>query len=308
MLNKREVEKKIQSLISEFPIVLFMKGNRENPQCGFSAEIVKILDHYVPFYETCDVLLDPDLREGIKEFSEWPTIPQLYVRKQFIGGCDIMKELHQAGALIKILGLKLTGLQVPKVSLSDSAYERCLYFLRVSYIYHAVRISVSARYAYSLQVDDLRLGDMELKYKKIQLIFSKPTASRIDGMRIEFVESEMKRGFKFINPSFPSRVKLIKVSDLKALVIKEKRFTIFDTRTQNEWDDSNIQNSKLLLGLSRNDMERISKNESIIFYCNKGKHSRAIAEKFRFNGFSNVYSLIGGIEEWNKEKKPDSIR
>ena len=90
---------KLESIIGSDRVVLFMKGDRSVPQCGFSATVVQILDTMVPDYTTVDVLSAPDVRDGIKEFSSWPTIPQLYVGGEFIGGCDIIREMYQAGEL-----------------------------------------------------------------------------------------------------------------------------------------------------------------------------------------------------------------
>jgi len=90
---------KLTSLIGSDRVVLFMKGDRARPQCGFSARVVQILDTLVPKYTTVDVLRAPDVREGIKEYSSWPTIPQLYVDGEFLGGCDIVTELYTSGEL-----------------------------------------------------------------------------------------------------------------------------------------------------------------------------------------------------------------
>ena len=90
---------KITSLIESDRVVLFMKGDRAVPQCGFSARVVQMLDTLLPKYTTVDVLRAPDIREGIKEFSAWPTIPQLYVDGEFLGGCDIVTELFSTGEL-----------------------------------------------------------------------------------------------------------------------------------------------------------------------------------------------------------------
>ena len=84
-----DVKEKIESQIKDNKVILYMKGNREMPQCGFSSRVVQILDSYDIMYETVDVLEDPEIRQGIKDYSNWPTIPQLYVNGEFIGGCDI---------------------------------------------------------------------------------------------------------------------------------------------------------------------------------------------------------------------------
>jgi monothiol glutaredoxin len=94
---------RIQSLIESDRVVLFMKGSRGMPQCGFSAQVVGILDSHLPRYTTVDVLQDPEIRQGIKEFTNWPTIPQLYVGGEFVGGCDIVTEMEQTGELKPVL-------------------------------------------------------------------------------------------------------------------------------------------------------------------------------------------------------------
>ena len=102
------LRKQISEIVAQNRVVLFMKGTRQMPQCGFSAQVVKILNELQPSYETVDALRSPEIRDGIKAFSQWPTIPQLYVDGQFIGGCDIVREMHASGELQKLLGVKVT--------------------------------------------------------------------------------------------------------------------------------------------------------------------------------------------------------
>lgn len=90
---------RIQSAISSDKIVIFMKGNRNFPQCGFSAATVQIFDELGVPYSTVDVLADQEVREAVKTFSNWPTIPQVYINGKFVGGCDIVRELYQSGEL-----------------------------------------------------------------------------------------------------------------------------------------------------------------------------------------------------------------
>ncbi len=95
-----DTQARIKSLVETHPVVLFMKGNKMFPQCGFSARAVEILRHCgVTKFESVDVLADADIRQGIKEYSSWPTIPQLYIQGEFIGGSDIMMEMVQSGEL-----------------------------------------------------------------------------------------------------------------------------------------------------------------------------------------------------------------
>ncbi|KAL4067036.1 thioredoxin-like protein [Scleroderma yunnanense] len=102
----QEARAKIQAAVKESPVVLFMKGTPQLPQCGFSRAVVQVLDlHQVPpeKLKTYDVLEDQELRNGIKEFSDWPTIPQLYVNGEFVGGCDILLGMHQSGEFEELL-------------------------------------------------------------------------------------------------------------------------------------------------------------------------------------------------------------
>jgi len=97
---------RIQTEITENPVMLYMKGTAMFPQCGFSARVVQILTHLGVPFQTANVLEEPDLREGVKQFSNWPTIPQLYVKGEFVGGCDIITEMFQSGELETLLSEK----------------------------------------------------------------------------------------------------------------------------------------------------------------------------------------------------------
>ena len=89
----------IRRTVADNDVVLFMKGTAERPMCGFSNQVVRILDHMGVAYRDVDVLADEEVRQGVKEFANWPTIPQLYVKGEFIGGCDIIREMFQSGEL-----------------------------------------------------------------------------------------------------------------------------------------------------------------------------------------------------------------
>ncbi|MFZ0887309.1 MAG: Grx4 family monothiol glutaredoxin [Candidatus Binataceae bacterium] len=94
-----DVTERIESAIKQSKIVVFMKGNRNFPQCGFSAGVVEIFQSLDAPFDTVDVLADPELRDEIKRYSNWPTIPQVYISGKFIGGCDIVRELYESGEL-----------------------------------------------------------------------------------------------------------------------------------------------------------------------------------------------------------------
>ncbi len=94
-----DAQETIRRLVTENPVVLFMKGTAEQPMCGFSNQVVRILDHMGVEFQDVNVLADDDIRNGVKEFANWPTIPQLYVKGEFVGGCDIVREMFQTGEL-----------------------------------------------------------------------------------------------------------------------------------------------------------------------------------------------------------------
>jgi len=100
------VQERIRQEITDTPVVLYMKGSPVFPQCGFSAAVVQILGHLGVKFKGVDVLADPQIREGIKEFSSWPMIPQLYVQGEFLGGCDIIREMYETGELQQVLEQK----------------------------------------------------------------------------------------------------------------------------------------------------------------------------------------------------------
>ena len=98
-----DITQKIEQMISEHPVMVFMKGTPERPQCGFSARVIEILNFLKVKYHYFNVLEDPEMRNQIKEYSKWPTIPQVYINKEFIGGCDIVQEQFSRGELEKLL-------------------------------------------------------------------------------------------------------------------------------------------------------------------------------------------------------------
>lgn len=105
-MSDHPVLERIQSEVADTPVMLYMKGTAMFPQCGFSARVVQILSHLGVPFKTANVLEDPELREGVKQFSQWPTIPQLYVKGEFVGGCDIITEMFQSGELESLLSDK----------------------------------------------------------------------------------------------------------------------------------------------------------------------------------------------------------
>lgn len=105
-MSEQDVQDWIRKRIASKDVVVFMKGNKQTPQCGFSGQVAQIMDYLGVEYEDINVLEDMSVREGVKVFSKWPTVPQVYVKGEFIGGCDIVREMFQSGELSQMLSEK----------------------------------------------------------------------------------------------------------------------------------------------------------------------------------------------------------
>ena len=114
---------RIESLLKDHGVVLFMKGNRQQPMCGFSAAAINTLNELLPEYHTVNMLEDPEIREGIKAYGEWPTIPQLYVQGELVGGADIIRQMYGSGELHTLFGTTAPDRTPPQITITDAAAE-----------------------------------------------------------------------------------------------------------------------------------------------------------------------------------------
>ena len=198
------VNEEIAEIVKSSPVVLFMKGNRRAPQCGFSAKVVAALEEYPVDYTTVDVLSVPGIRDGIKTFSSWPTIPQLYVKGTFVGGCDIVTEMSQNGELDDVLGAKKAELKMPEMFVTPGALAKLREFGDGGPI--VVRLEVTARWEYGLDFDAVQPGDIVVKGPDWTAVMDRSAARKADGLTIDFVEGPEGSGFKIDNPNEPPKV------------------------------------------------------------------------------------------------------
>ncbi len=197
-----ETRERIDSLTRSSRVFLFMKGNPEAPQCGFSAQVVAILNRLVPEYGTFDVLQDPGVRDGIKEYAEWPTIPQLYVDGEFVGGCDIVKEMDETGELRETLGLPKPEAGTPKVKVTEAAAE-ILRGARAQAGGAELHLSIDASFESAVGLGDLRPGELAIDSDGFTLHMDPESASRADGVTIDAVDSEQGPRLTIDNPNAP---------------------------------------------------------------------------------------------------------
>jgi monothiol glutaredoxin len=290
------VKQQIEALISKSDVVLFMKGNKHFPQCGFSSRVIKMLNETGTKYETVNVLSDPAIRDGIKEFSEWPTIPQLYIRKEFVGGCDIVTEMFGSGELQKLLGVKEEPVAVPSITLSPDAAKMILAAQEGE---DRLRLEITADFQYDLFFGPPTAGDLVATVAGVSVHFDKASAKRADGLSVGYVESAGGGAFKIENPNEPPKVKPLKAMELKALMDAGETLTLVDVRGEDERKLAKIANAIALDAAGQTQLAALPRNAKIVFQCHHGMRSRAAAESALKEGYRNVYNLEGGIDAWS---------
>lgn len=293
---------RFQDLVTRNQVVLFMKGTRGAPACGFSAACVQILDEMLPAYETVNVLTDPEVRDGIKEFTSWPTIPQLYIKGQFVGGSDILREMHASGELAKALGL--TGeITPPTITITPAAVKAIRDAVEETST-ERLHVEISAKFEYDLFFGPTERGEIEIEASGIRMAMNRGSAQRGEGLVIDFVEGPAGGGFKLTSPLEPARVKPLSAPELKAWMDQKKAFELFDVRTEKERETASIQGSILLDDAGEARLAALDKATTIVFQCHHGIRSRTAAEHYLARGFQNLYNLTGGIEAWSTQIDP----
>lgn len=184
----------IEAEIGSNHVVLFMKGSKVSPKCGFSARVSAILEELGVRYKDIDVLADPALRDEIKAFSQWPTIPQLYVGGRFVGGCDIVSDLYASGELQQLLGVHAHEAEPPSITITDRAANE-LRGLQLSER-EALRLEIDPQLQFDLLVEVSRPDDVKLSDKGITLRLSPASAKRAGDLLLDFVEDGVRAGFK----------------------------------------------------------------------------------------------------------------
>jgi monothiol glutaredoxin len=287
-------------LVHAKPVVLFMKGNRRFPACGFSATVVGILEKLGAGYETVNILEDPGVREGMKEFSSWPTFPQLYVKGEFVGGCDIVKEMYASGELQKVIGGEPKPVSAPPVvTLSGSAAKALADALQGAGD-EVVRLEIDPDFNPDLHIGPRQEGDLDVSAEGVRLYVAAASSARAGGVRIDFIEAPNGMAFKIDNPNQPPRVKGIGPRELKAMLDAGK-VQLFDVRPEGERALASIAQARALDAGGESELLAMKRDAAVAFHCHHGMRSRSAGERLLKQGFTNVYNLEGGIEAWSRE-------
>lgn len=303
-----ETRDRIQSLVDAHEVLLFMKGDRESPKCGFSATVVGILDQLLPRYATVDVLADPAIRDGVKAFSRWPTIPQLYVRGEFQGGCDIVQETFASGELQRALGIELPEPELPELEITAAAAEQLERALREAPEGHALHLHVDARYRSRLTLQPVQPGEVAAGSRGITLHLDPLSASRAGGARVDLARRRGGVAFQVGLPRAPNVVRSMSVSELEARRQRGEALALYDVRTPEERAIARIEGSIAVDADAVRRIEALPSDALLIFHCHHGQRSRAAAEHFASLGFTNVHDLEGGIDAWSQQIDPSVPR
>ena len=302
------LKSRIESLIESDRVVLFMKGTRMQPQCGFSAATIGILDSLVPDYTTFNVLEDQGIREGIKAFSEWPTIPQLYIDREFVGGCDIVKQMFNNGELHEMLGAEAPDRTPPEVSVSDAAAAIIGNALQAN-PGNAVHLSIDGRWQHSFNLGPMEGHEIRAESNGVALLFDVASAQKAKGLSIDVEETVQGTAFRIDNPNAPPPVGRMSPAALAAARRDAGSApTLVDVRTTDERARARIEGSILLDDEGLRTVSALAKDAKLVFYCHTGVRSLSAAEHFRTEGFTDVHNLEGGIDAWSREVDPSVPR
>ena len=291
---------RIETHIGENRVVLFMKGTPQQPQCGFSAATIAILDNLVSHYSTGNVLEDQEVREGIKAFSEWPTIPQLYIDQEFVGGCDIVREMYNAGELHEMLDLKQPDRTPPSISISDDAVEIIRSALE-NQPGMSVHLSIDKQWNHNFNLGPKTGNEIVAGDNGIELLIDLGSAARAKGLSLEVSESFQGRSLTVENPNMPPPVNQITAPELAERLSSETTTHLYDVRDAEERERAHINGSRLLDDAAMGEIAALPKDSVLVFQCHHGQRSQSAADHFRLQGFTNVHNLVGGIDAWSRE-------
>jgi monothiol glutaredoxin len=302
------VRQQIDELVKSNEVVLFMKGNRAAPQCGFSATVVGILDSILPDYQTVDVLSAPEIRDGIKIYSSWPTIPQLYVKGELVGGCDIVQEMLGSGELYTTFGLEPVEVVQPKITVTPQALEA----LQQAAAEHGapgreLHLSVDATYQSHLSIAPRTQADVEAQTLDVVLLLDPISASRADGITIDVTDTANGQAFKVDNPNAP-QVQQMSVRELKAALDAGEALELLDVRTPEERATASIPGAHLLNEEEAARIEAMPRDTKLLLHCHHGGRSQHAADQFVSLGFTRVFNVVGGIDAWSQEIDPSVPR
>lgn len=289
---------RIQSMLDAHRVVLFMKGDRRQPMCGFSAAAVTALDDVLDTYHTVNVLEDAEIREGIKAFGDWPTIPQLYVGGELVGGSDIVRQMYASGELHGLFGAVAPDRTPPQITLTDKAAEAIREATKDAQGM-VLHLSISADHNAGFQLQPAGDHDIISVANGIEIHLDPGSAQRARGIVIDWVETMQGAGLSLRFPG-AATVHDLGVADLKAR-LDDGTITVIDVRPADQRALAPFAGARSLEDEGEAAFAALPKDTPLAFLCHFGTSSRGVAEHFAAHGFTQVYNVEGGIDAWAEQ-------
>ena len=299
MTLKDSTREKIENIVKQNPVVLFMKGTPKAPMCGFSSKTVGLLDSVLDDYKSVDVLEDQEIREGIKLYGDWPTIPQLYVDGDLIGGCDIITAMFNSSELHQMFGVEAPDRTPPEVTITDAAAEKILEAM-AGHEGIGLHFAIDAGFQSQFNVAPAEGHEIKVETNGITMLFDLASAQRANGAVIDWVESMQGAGLTIHLPQAPEPVRQMSVAELKDS-LESNSVILVDVRGSEERALAQLEAAKSMDGETMKEIEALPADTPLAFICHVGNRSQVAAEHFRKMGFTNVSNVAGGIDAWSKE-------
>ncbi|HQY37359.1 MAG TPA: glutaredoxin domain-containing protein [Pseudomonadota bacterium] len=293
------LRERIAGILASHRVVLFMKGTRAAPRCGFSAGAVGTLDGLLEAYHDIDVLADADLREGIKAYGNWPTIPQLYIGGELVGGSDIIQQLAGSGELHALLGVAAPDRTPPAITITAPAADAIRAALADAGD-DRLHVAIDGRYRTQFLLKPAAGDEIRAESAGIEVLFDLASAQRARGLVIDWAETVQGAGLVIRNPNAPAAVKDLGVRELQA-ELAAGRITVVDVRPAEDRALAPFPAARVLEPSTMAALEALPKDTPLAFLCHHGNSSRAAAEHFRGLGFRNLCNIEGGIDAWSRE-------
>jgi len=297
-----ETKVRIERLLQADRVVLFMKGNPSAPQCGFSAKAAGILNGLVPGFGSVDVLADAEIREGIKEFGQWPTIPQLYVDGELVGGSDIIEQMLNSGELHAVLGVPAPDRTPPDLHISAEAAAAITRAMESAEPGLGLHLSVDPRFNAQFQLKPVAGTEIVAESAGIRVYLDLASAPRARGIRIDWVEDPRGAGLAIHNPNAPPAVAPLSVAELSRQIAAGTAPRVIDVRPPAGRAAAAFPGAHDVLDEDSHDrLAALPKDTPLAFLCHHGNSSRQAAEHFRGLGFTAVFNVEGGMDAWATE-------
>lgn len=297
---------RIETLLTNHRVVLFMKGDRQQPMCGFSAAATNTLNELLSEYHTVNVLEDQEIREGIKLYGEWPTIPQLYVEGELVGGADIISQMYGSGELHALFGAAAPDRTPPEITITDAAAEAIRQGTAGAEGV-ALHLEIGPDHSAGFQLAPAGKHDIVAHANGLEVHFDPASAQRARGIVIDWVSTVQGEGLSLKFPG-AQEIKSLSVQQLQARLVAGD-ITLIDVRpAASRAMAAPLAQARILEDEGYESLASLPKDTALAFICHRGISSRAMAERFAAHGFSNLHNVEGGMDAWASDVDADVPR